>query len=393
MSGRSTLSKEQEPRVPEVVQSGELAIERERCGTADTVDSMDYAADALTKQYMKLRMSSGFSDGAPSRPASTRSTKSGRKKKTKPVKKDKPMPMLPPPRKKLYTPGPGAYSPKIDRYSENSLHSKSYSFGGGTLGQSDRSFLRHYLSQQSSPGPMYIPDKEPISTLRSVESVSFGRAGGNSRNTYNFGAATNSPVHNPGPGAYQVMQDKKGNKVPAGKATAAHSFGNSSFHQPQLNYSKTMFISDGHSRENLGVHSPGPKYHPNSDSSAKFSASPAYTTRPKGTMHWDKLLEPNNCYQPGPEYHPTVMRDGSRFLKESPKYTFKREYQRPAPSTNLSASAFITERHAKTANHSVHSPGPIYYPNKPERHKASPNFSMSGPKDRFYDRFEPNRIL
>lgn len=38
-----------EPRVPEVVQSGELAIERERCGTADTVDSMDYAADALTK--------------------------------------------------------------------------------------------------------------------------------------------------------------------------------------------------------------------------------------------------------------------------------------------------------------------------------------------------------
>jgi hypothetical protein len=65
------------------------------------------------------------------------------------------------------------------------------------------------------------------------------------------------------------------------------------------------------------------------------------------------------------------MRDGNKFLHESPKYGFKREYQRPAPSTNLSASTFITERHAKTANHSIHSPGPIYYPAKPELHKRT----------------------
>eukprot|EP00193_Tetraselmis_chui_P014468 CAMPEP_0177795402 /NCGR_PEP_ID=MMETSP0491_2-20121128/26213_1 /TAXON_ID=63592 /ORGANISM="Tetraselmis chuii, Strain PLY429" /LENGTH=356 /DNA_ID=CAMNT_0019318229 /DNA_START=303 /DNA_END=1370 /DNA_ORIENTATION=- len=352
--GRSAVSREKEPPLPPELQYRE---DQERIGTADTIDSLDEAAELLTRHYMNLRISGSLSEA--SAPTSARKSGSSRRKKS--AKADKPMPMLPPPKKKLYTPGPGAYSPQIDRYAENSLHSRSYSFGGGRLGQTDRSFLKHYLSQQSSPGPMYVPDKNPVSTLRSVESLTFGKSGTNSRNVYNYGAPTNSPVHNPGPGAYESVQDKKGNKVAAGHAEPSHSFGKSSFHQPQLDYKKTMYLSSKHEVENLGVHSPGPKYYPGHDSSSKFNTIPAYTTRPKGKISWDAMLDPKNNYGPGPEYHPTVH--------ESPKYGFKREYQRPAPSTNLSASTFITERHAKTANHSIHSPGPIYYPAKPELHK------------------------
>eukprot|EP00951_Prasinocladus_malaysianus_P006760 scaffold48088_cov42-Prasinocladus_malaysianus.AAC.1 len=119
--------------------------------------------------------------------------------------------MLPPPRQKRYTPGPGAYSPQIDRYAAKCLHSSCFSFGGGNMGQTDRSFIRHYVSQQvelsklcrhmsalyhmypttSSPGPMYTPNREPTSTLRSIEAVTFKKADLNSRNDYMHGEATN----------------------------------------------------------------------------------------------------------------------------------------------------------------------------------------------------------
>mmetsp|Transcript_40497 Transcript_40497/g.114708 ORF Transcript_40497/g.114708 Transcript_40497/m.114708 type:complete len:387 (-) Transcript_40497:1002-2162(-) len=351
-------------------------------------ENLDMAADALTRQYMKLRMS-GSLDGRMTAPAGPRGPTSKKKKK----KALRDMPLLPPPIEKLYTPGPGAYSPQIDRYSAKTLHSPSYSFAGGNMGQIDRSFIRHYIAQQVSPGPMYTPSKEPSSRLRSIESISFKRDAVNSRNRYEHGHPTNSPFYNPGPGSYAVSTDPKGNKVDAGEATASYTFGNSSFHHPELELKKTCYLTAGHERENYGVHSPGPQYYPNGHSTSKFDSTPAFTVRKRGTIVWDEMLKPKNCYAPGPMYKPDLDRKGGRFLHTLPKWTFAREDQRPESMKNLSATSFISERHATISNHSVHSPGYIYNPNKPEMHKPSINFNMSGPKDRFYDRFEQNRIL
>jgi hypothetical protein len=68
-----------------------------------------------------------------------------------------------------------------------------------------------------------------------------------------------------------------------------------------------------------------------------------------------------------------------------------------SPATCLSATPYITEPHAKKANHGVHSPGPAAYHSAlrsrgGERHVPCSAFHMSGPGDRFYDRFEAHRI-
>lgn len=74
-----------------------------------------------------------------------------------------------------------------------------------------------------------------------------------------------------------------------------------------------------------------------------------------------------------------------------PRATFGKGYKSWDPELNLSGTVFISHLHAQHVNQGVHSPGPIYKPARSSAHVPTP-LLMSGPKDRFYDRFEPGRI-
>jgi hypothetical protein len=60
----------------------------------------------------------------------------------------------------------------------------------------------------------------------------------------------------------------------------------------------------------------------------------------------------------------------------------------------MSAAVYISKAHAKHANLSTHSPGPVYLPKlekSVKAHSPAPHLG-SGQTDRFWNRFEQGRL-
>lgn len=284
---------------------------------------------------------------------------------------------------KLYTPGPGAYSPNTTRYGSRD----AASIGFGTARQRPP----HVCIQDNiaSPGPIYKPNKEVVSSLTAPIHYSFGRQYPGSRYEPGAELAPNHPHWNPGPGEYEPKTLASGKLRQPGADAPKPVFGSSNkMVSPQSNFSATVFLSQKHAmRENVGVHSPGPAaYSP--DTSPTRVAAAEYSLGKKAASYFDLYLDPQRQLSPGPMYTPKVKTWGN-----DPRATFGKAPSRWEPEANLSATPFISKQHAYL-NHGVHSPGPgVYSPetSKPQ-HVPTPALS-SGQQDRFYDRFEPGRIL
>mmetsp|Transcript_38647 Transcript_38647/g.85983 ORF Transcript_38647/g.85983 Transcript_38647/m.85983 type:complete len:523 (-) Transcript_38647:1004-2572(-) len=290
------------------------------------------------------------------------------------------------PFKKIYTPGPGAYTPATDRF--GGRDGNKFSFG------TSRQRPPHVCIQDAvvSPGPVYRPLVDSISNAYKIPQYSFGRQLLGSRFNLSASMPSNCPHWNPGPADYEVSSLYKGGNKDPGVDAPKTVFGRSQkLVSPETRFSATVFVSKEHAkRENLNIHSPGPaQYSP--DVSPTRSASEAFSLGAKASSYFDVFLDPARQPSPGPIYNTSHMdRRGTRSWGCDPKATFGRANKLWEPEVNMSATTFISKEHAMRANQAVHSPGPIYFPQKVS-HISTPSIN-SGPPDRFYNRFEPGRL-
>uniref|UniRef100_A0A7S0RZR0 Uncharacterized protein n=1 Tax=Chlamydomonas leiostraca TaxID=1034604 RepID=A0A7S0RZR0_9CHLO len=286
------------------------------------------------------------------------------------------------PFQKLYTPGPGAYSPATTRYGAKDTSA----FGFGTARQRPP----HVCIQDSvvSPGPIYMPRKDGVSMLTSPLTHRFGKQFPGSRFEAGAELASNHPHWNPGPGQYEPASLANGRLRQPGLDAPKTVFGSATkLVTPQSNFSGTVFVSHGHSRrENVGVHSPGPAaYSP--DTSPTRAAAADFTMGKKAPSYFDLYLDPQRQTSPGPVYVPKIKTWGT-----DPRATFGKAPPRWEPETNYAAAPFLTKRHERV-NQGVHSPGPgVYSPEASKPTHVPTPLLASGPPDRFYNRFEPGRI-
>mmetsp|Transcript_27995 Transcript_27995/g.91535 ORF Transcript_27995/g.91535 Transcript_27995/m.91535 type:complete len:272 (+) Transcript_27995:2-817(+) len=178
-------------------------------------------------------------------------------------------------------PGPGAYSPQVDR--KGGWGGRVYSFGG-----SKRSFVEQAKEESVSPGPAYNPTFTTTSTKCSPPRYGFGTQ-------RKFpGRSKYGPGSTPGPGAYVSRVSRKG----GGHLTDApkFGFGTGSYHSPQDAFLKTPYMSaEVCATENLALHSPGPKYLPRT---SLQETKVMYSLSAKGTLEFDSLRR--SAYGPGP---------------------------------------------------------------------------------------------
>ncbi|GAX79810.1 hypothetical protein CEUSTIGMA_g7250.t1 [Chlamydomonas eustigma] len=292
---------------------------------------------------------------------------------------------------RVFTPGPGAYTPTTDRYGarDASDNLKNFSFG------SSKQRPWHVCIQGNvvSPGPIYKPPIDFSSTVNKPAGNMFGRRDVGTRFSLSASMPSNCPHWNPGPGDYKAVSIYKGGSTKAGKDVPKATFGNSQkLVSPEARLSATVFISNDHAmHENVSVHSPGPFIYSPKQNLVKESPS-SYTMLPRAPSYFDTVLDPFRQPSPGPIY--TAAKQDHRGLKlwgNEPKTTFGRSGKMCEPEISVNSTGFISKLHALHCNQSVHSPGPIYFPTAPMPRSSVPHLH-SGPLDRFYNRREFGRL-
>ncbi|KAJ9533040.1 hypothetical protein QJQ45_018135 [Haematococcus lacustris] len=294
---------------------------------------------------------------------------------------------------KVYGPGPGAYTPSTDR--RGAWDAQSYSFGNAR--QRPQHVCIH--DRVASPGPVYLPRTDSLSWSTSPPRYRFGRRHVGSRfDTQHDHQPSNAPHWNPGPGDYhaQMLHRSKSQHLGADAPRTVFSHA-PKLVCPSLNLSATVFVSSSHAQlENAGVFSPGPAFYSPQNSLVK-SAAPQHTMSAKFPTYFDLCLDPTRQLSPGPGVHDPRARDkrGTKVWGSDPRATFGKAPREWDPELRLSAAPFISHKHAQHANHGVHSPGPAQQagrePRKAYGHITTPLLA-SGPRDRFFTRFEEGRV-
>eukprot|EP00198_Chlamydomonas_reinhardtii_P013700 XP_001703037.1 predicted protein [Chlamydomonas reinhardtii] len=329
----------------------------------------------------------------------------------------------------LYTPGPGAYDPVATRHGDASwlgggtaasLGSTGFGpggtgtgsgFGSGRLlsGSPPRSWSfggaaarpPHVCIQHAadSPGPVYLPNKEGLSTLGSSGTYKFDRQLPGVRFSLTAGVPPNAPLFNPGPGAYDPSLTPLGDPVspsptpaPAGGGAPAHAFprarkGLTASSNPAA---LPIISKEQAAHEYLGTHSPGPAaYSP--DVSPTRPSPPAYSSPGRAARCW---VDPEER-SPGPVYKPADMdRSGRHTLGDCPQAVIgtgpKPVFSGYDPVGALSASPWISLDAARRVNYGIHSPGPGTYSPQLNPRLVAGNVPVpalgAGPPDRFAGR-------
>ncbi|KAG2433695.1 hypothetical protein HXX76_008065 [Chlamydomonas incerta] len=333
---------------------------------------------------------------------------------------------------KLYTPGPGAYDPLATRHGDaswlgggtvTSLGSAGGTGGGfgsgtggfgsgrGLSGSPPRSWsfggaaarpphvcIPHAVD---SPGPVYLPSKEGLSTLSSTGTYKFDRQLPGARFSLTAGVPPNAPLFNPGPGAYDPSVTPAGDPVspsplpaPAGGGAPSHAFPRA---RKGLNAASNpaalpIISREQAAHEYMGIHSPGPAaYSP--ELSPTRPAPPAYSSPGRAARSW---VDPEER-SPGPVYKPADMdRSGRHTLGDGPQAVIGTGPKGYDPVGALSASPWISLDAARRVNYGIHSPGPGTYSPPLNPRLVAGNIAVpalgAGPPDRFAGRSEPGRL-
>ncbi len=236
--------------------------------------------------------------------------------------------------RKLYSPGPGSYSPAVDRHGGWD----GSAFGFGTARQRPaNACIQEYAT---SPGPVYMPTKRNVSTsptsptFRCARTAQlprcvraswfrwqvswgepttrlpppqphlrrFGKRSVGSRTDLNADMASNTPHWNPGPGTYEALTTATGAYLEPGVDAPRTIFGGAAkLVTPGTNLAATVFVSKEHAyKENMGVHSPGPgQYSPGHGATQPAAAS--FTIAAKAPSFFE--VDPSRQASPGPVYH------------------------------------------------------------------------------------------
>jgi hypothetical protein len=130
--------------------------------------------------------------------------------------------------------------------------SRSWTFGSGPQR------LPPSAPEPNSPGPVYLPSKDFHSTLprRAMGVVPFGRQ---RRSVGGSGCtASNAPVWNPAPGAYEPSATARGAALDPGLSSPAFRFSQGKkMVCPQERPAALPLISKAHNREFMGALTPG----------------------------------------------------------------------------------------------------------------------------------------
>ncbi|KAF5836218.1 hypothetical protein DUNSADRAFT_6230 [Dunaliella salina] len=297
------------------------------------------------------------------------------------------------PGRPIYSPGPGAYSPPTDRYGRLGTSEKPRTaFGTAPQRPGNVCLAGTGVDSVVSPGPAYNSSPASIAMRPTSPRFSFGRRDIGTRTNPRAEHPSNAPLWNPGPGNYDVQRLANGMRWEAGAESPHAIFGVSpKLMTPQTNIAATPFVSAGHAlKENVGVHSPGPARY-SQDSSPTRTSPAKYSMAKKAPSYFDAFLDPGRQPSPGPVYRPTINSHADRPWNPQ-SATFGKSTKYWDPARNLSAAPFVSHSHARVANQSVHSPGVGAYRPKHPQPKVHSTLLSSGPKDRFYDRFEPGRL-
>ncbi len=144
---------------------------------------------------------------------------------------------------KVFTPGPGAYSPATDRFGSVDTHANRKPFAFGSARARPENCC--ITSFAVSPGPVYFPDRNCTSMLSSPPRNVIGRRELGTRCSLNAGMPSNCPHWNPGPGDYKAQAIYKGGFRETGRDAPKTVFGNSEkLVTPQTRFSATVFISN-----------------------------------------------------------------------------------------------------------------------------------------------------
>ncbi|EFJ43189.1 hypothetical protein VOLCADRAFT_96651 [Volvox carteri f. nagariensis] len=297
---------------------------------------------------------------------------------------------------KIFSPGPGSYSPSVSRQGDSS-HLGGQSFGGGSpprawafgaARQRPPHVCIHHPN--ASPGPVYLPSKDGLSTWPAQANPKFERNLPGGRFILTAGQPGNAPMFNPGPGSYQPETNAAGDPLSPGRSGAmpAYSFAHTrKLLTPATDGAALPVLSKEHVREYFGTLSPGPaQYSP--DTSPTRTAAPAYSVAGRRKCWFDPVE-----LSPGPIYKPNELdRKGGHSLGDSPYATIGKGPKFHDPTHALSSSAWLSFNHARRANYGIHSPGPVYLPNDPRAPRIPSPSLATGPLDRFSARNETGRL-
>lgn len=270
--------------------------------------------------------------------------------------------------------------------------SRSWTFGSATQ-RPDHVCIEHTIT---SPGPAYHPSSTVTSTSARPSTLRFDKQPRVAGTDPTAGHASNSPLFNPAPGAYDPATTRLGGPLAPGQAALAWTFPRGrKMLSPQTDAAALPVISRLHAREFLGAGSPGPgRYSP--DVSPTRPAAAAFTAPARGPSYFDAFFDPTRQTSPGPVCAPGgVDRHGSHSLGDGARATIGRAPKSYDPIANgLAATPFLSNEHAR-ANCGAGVPGPQQY--RPHALRtgldATPTPVLgSGPVERFYTRQEPGRL-
>ncbi|GIM14772.1 hypothetical protein Vretimale_17580, partial [Volvox reticuliferus] len=296
----------------------------------------------------------------------------------------------------IYSPGPGAYSPTVFRRGDHSSLG-GQSFGGGSpprawafgsANQRPRHVCLHF--RDDSPGPVYLPSKDRLSTSPCPVNHKFDHNLTGGRYSLTAGQPGNAPMFNPGPGTYEPATTAAGDSLSPGRSGAmpAYSFSHTrKLLIPAIDGAALPVLSKEHVREYYGTLSPGPAHY-SPETSPTRMAAPAYSIKGRRACWFDPLE-----LSPGPIYKPNELdRRGGHSLGDAPYATIGKGPKFHDPTGALSASAWLSFNHARRANYGIHSPGPVYLPNDPRVPRVPSPSLATGPLDRFTARNETGRL-
>lgn len=206
--------------------------------------------------------------------------------------------------------------------------------------------------------------------------------------------ASNDPMWNPGPGRYSAAANHRGAPTGAGAAATAAPFSKATkMVVPGEHFLSVVHLSEPLAKDNFGVHSPGPAmYSPDHSPTRRQAAAPSFGYR--GPSMLENAGDPKKQVSPGPARGAAAQNDGrgGHLWGGEARATFGRASKMWQPSAKLGAAAWVSERHASTANAGIFSPGPgRYQPGEVTPHVAGPTLG-SGQIDRFYTRAEQGRL-
>ncbi|GIL73424.1 hypothetical protein Vretifemale_3543 [Volvox reticuliferus] len=225
----------------------------------------------------------------------------------------------------IYSPGPGAYSPTVFRRGDHSSLG-GQSFGGGSpprawafgsANQRPRHVCLHF--RDDSPGPVYLPSKDRLSTSPCPVNHKFDHNLTGGRYSLTAGQPGNAPMFNPGPGTYEPATTAAGDSLSPGRSGAmpAYSFSHTrKLLIPAIDGAALPVLSKEHVREYYGTLSPGPAHY-SPETSPTRMAAPAYSIKGRRACWFDPLE-----LSPGPIYKPNELdRRGGHSLGDAPYAT------------------------------------------------------------------------